>query len=372
MNCNLFLSGIANECRTNKGGIKNIYITNINPKPVVTENKITGFARFPQWYKYNVKKNTANYNSTLNVDLANSINYVETVINAQFNHMETVKKIELEALINSDLYLIIEDANGSFWYFGYNEPVYATSATGQTGTNRTDGNNYTIALTDVSKTWPYEIDKSIMANMGKDYLYINALNDCVVTIQKMYDGPNVTVQYSKDKNNWNVLGSVQLNVGEALYLRGVNNTMGTSDGYNRINITGGNCAIGGNIFSLVYGEDFEAHNTLPLSVYLFNGLFENNNYIVNANNLYIPTIQTYDAYYFNMFRNCVNLESVNYKLFYDNLIYTPEAMTGMFDGCFKLKHAPRINLASTVAFGLNRMFKNCESLNYIEFDCKGL
>ena len=71
--------------------------------------------------------------------------------------METVKRIEMEALAMNDLAVIVKDANGKYWYFGYDEPVSASAGDGQTGTARGDSNRYSITLQDNSDTWPYEI-----------------------------------------------------------------------------------------------------------------------------------------------------------------------------------------------------------------------
>ena len=55
-----------------------------------------------------------------------------------------------------------KDANGKYWFLGYEEFVSATAGTAETGVNRTDGNRYTITLTDYSSSYPYEVDPSIV------------------------------------------------------------------------------------------------------------------------------------------------------------------------------------------------------------------
>ena len=50
-----------------------------------------------------------------------------------------------------------KDSNDKYWYLGYDDYVSSTAGGGTTGTNKGDGNNYTLTLTDQSETYPYEI-----------------------------------------------------------------------------------------------------------------------------------------------------------------------------------------------------------------------
>ena len=103
--------------------------------------------------------------STLNVDPANGVNYVSTDLVLLFTRMETTKRIEMAALAVNELAVIVKDANGKYWYLGYDEPVAASAGDGQTGTARGDGNRYSITLQDTSTSWPYEVDGSIIAGL---------------------------------------------------------------------------------------------------------------------------------------------------------------------------------------------------------------
>ena len=80
----------------------------------------------------------------------------------QFNRMETTKRVELTALALGDLAIICKDANGTYWYLGYDEPVNASAGDGQTGTARSDANRYTLTLEDTSSEMPYEVLGSIV------------------------------------------------------------------------------------------------------------------------------------------------------------------------------------------------------------------
>lgn len=157
------LAGIAQDCSTSKGGVAKVWIATEDPKPKVTDGKITQFeGGSVKFYAYNFKKNVSSMTSTLNIDPANGTNYVSTELILQFNKMETVKRMEMAGLAVNDMYAIVKDSNGKYWFLGYDEPVQATAGSGQTGTNKTDGNFYQISLSDESDSFPMEVDESII------------------------------------------------------------------------------------------------------------------------------------------------------------------------------------------------------------------
>lgn len=162
------LHGIIDTCDTSKGGIKRIWMA-----PYAAGNATKNSAGNDQYeinvasvtdYKYfYVKKNTTSFTSTLTVDPANGVNFVTTVLSVVFNKMDRQKQAEMAALALNDLNVVVEDSNGNFWYLGFDNPVYATGGTGETGTNKTDGNKYTVELTCDSATYPYVLDSESAA-----------------------------------------------------------------------------------------------------------------------------------------------------------------------------------------------------------------
>lgn len=171
MSCSQVLNGIAADCQTNVGGIREIYIANYDDVSAVTLDdtsnmiKTITMADSAKFKKYAFKKNTSSLTSTLNVDPANGINFVQTDLSLVFAKQETVKRMEIAKLSLGELRVIVLDANGKYWFLGKEEFVSATAGTAETGTNRTDGNKYTITLTDYSASYPYEVDPTIIADL---------------------------------------------------------------------------------------------------------------------------------------------------------------------------------------------------------------
>ena len=171
MACSQVLNGIAADCQTNVGGIREIYIANYDDVSAVTLDETSNMIKTitmvdtAKFKKYAFKKNTSSMTSTLNVDPANGINFVQTDLALVFAKQETVKRMEIAKLSLGELRIIVLDANGKYWFLGQEEFVSATAGTAETGTNRTDGNKYTITLSDYSASYPYEVDPTIVAEL---------------------------------------------------------------------------------------------------------------------------------------------------------------------------------------------------------------
>lgn len=160
MSCTAYtLKGITNDCSTSKGGIREVYICDW-AKDLFTvgasDNTVTALKADAQFYKYYIKRNTSSFTSTATIDLANGVNYVSTELTLVFSKMETSKRVEMSALLLNDVAVIVVDSNNKAWCLGLNNPVNATAGTGESGTSATDGNKYTLTLTDESDTFPFE------------------------------------------------------------------------------------------------------------------------------------------------------------------------------------------------------------------------
>lgn len=167
MSCTSYaLKGIAKDCSQSMGGIKNVYIANYADVTAVQvgTDKITGITvtSGASFHGYALRKGAASMTSTNTIDNANGINYVTTDLVFNMLKMDTAKRVEMSALALNELAVIVEDANGVFWYLGKDEPVVCTTGTGATGQQRTDGNMYSVTLQDTSLTYPFEVDETIV------------------------------------------------------------------------------------------------------------------------------------------------------------------------------------------------------------------
>ena len=166
MACNQTLSGLVRDCSPSMGGIVEALIAN---KEDVTEisassdmiSSIT-MASSAKFKRYAFARNTGSLTSNYTIDQTTGVRYVASDLVLVFNRMETAKRVEISALAQNDLVIIVKDANGKYWLLGKDEPVNATAGDGLTGTARADRNGYSITLQDNSLEMPYEVDPSII------------------------------------------------------------------------------------------------------------------------------------------------------------------------------------------------------------------
>lgn len=169
MACTQTLSGIARDCSSSMGGITEVLLANVDDVTgvTVTENQISAItmAEGASFKQYHFRRNTGSLTSTINIDPANGVNYVSSDLVLLFSKMDTAKRIEMTALSLTELVGLVKDANGVWWYLGYDEPLSASAGDGQTGTARGDGNRYSITLQDNSKQLPYPVESSVVEEL---------------------------------------------------------------------------------------------------------------------------------------------------------------------------------------------------------------
>lgn len=167
------LEGIARDCYTSMGGIKEIWLAPYK-KGVAELDKDNKFIEniptdtLESFKKYNTKKNVSSLTSTFNIDATNGTNYVSTELSLTFARMTTDKRMEISTLVTGELMAIVQDANGIYWFLGKDEAVTATAGTAQTGAAKGDGNNYQLTLTDESEVLPYEVSSALAAQLKED------------------------------------------------------------------------------------------------------------------------------------------------------------------------------------------------------------
>lgn len=163
--------GLPANCDANRGGVQVVYIANRSDVATVSVDDTSNMIKTitmkdtAKFKAYHFKKGAASFTSTFTLDNANGVNFVTTVLSINFAKMETVKRIEMQALALGEMAVIILDANGKYWYLSKDEPVYASAGTGETGANRTDVNQYHVELTDESEELPYEVDPTAITDV---------------------------------------------------------------------------------------------------------------------------------------------------------------------------------------------------------------
>ena len=161
MACSQTLTGILNDCAASMGGIVEVYIANHSDVSAVTvtSGQVTAIsmASSAKFHKYAFPRNTGSLSSNYQIDDAAGSKFVQSDLVLQFNRMDTTKRVEISALAQGELAVIVKDANGSYWYLGLDAPVKASAGDGLTGTARADRNGYSITLQDNSLEMPANV-----------------------------------------------------------------------------------------------------------------------------------------------------------------------------------------------------------------------
>lgn len=148
------------------GGIVEALIANHADVSAVTETagKITAItmASSAKFHRYQLPRNTGSLSSNYTIDDTTGAKFVASDLVLQVNRMNTVKRIEISALAQGELAVIVKDANGVYWFLGKDAPVKASAGDGLTGTARADRNGYSITLQDNSLELPLEVDAEII------------------------------------------------------------------------------------------------------------------------------------------------------------------------------------------------------------------
>ncbi len=164
------LANILRDCEANVGGIKKVWLTNYADGMFTTTATtagtiVTAVKTGTTWYTYEFRKGTGSLTSNLNVDEAAGTNFIQSDLVMQFSRMETTKRTAIAALSIAEVCGIVLDCNNKYWALGFDEPMTSTSGVGQTGTARTDSNNYQITLSDFSQSYPYEVEASVVSGL---------------------------------------------------------------------------------------------------------------------------------------------------------------------------------------------------------------
>lgn len=166
MACAQTLNGLTYDCASSMGGIVAVYIANASDVASVTSTggviSAVTMADSAKFKAYTFARNTGSLSSNYVIDDTTGAKYVTSDLVLVFTKMESTKRLEITALAQGELAVIVKDANGSCHYLGLDAPVRASAGDGLTGTARGDRNGYSITLQDNSLEMPYSISQTIV------------------------------------------------------------------------------------------------------------------------------------------------------------------------------------------------------------------
>ena len=169
-NCNTLVGFSYDRCEPNLGGVQKVWLANWEEGAVTvdtstgdTNGVITAITTSSgnTWIEFPMRKNVASMTSNLQVGDEGGV-YVQTDLAMVFSKMETSKRLSMVSLATGEIMAIVKDANGLYWFLGKDNPLLASAGAGETGTQKSDPNHYTVTLTDESREYPFQVDESAL------------------------------------------------------------------------------------------------------------------------------------------------------------------------------------------------------------------
>ena len=200
-----------------------------------------------------------------------------------------------------------------------------------------------------------------------NYFYVEDISgsDSTLSITKNdANQPTVEVFKSTDKTNWELMGTTDTTAITAtipangkLYLKATTNNWG----FNKISANK-NHNIGGNIMSLLYGDNFEGQTTFPTNSTTFTMAFMQDNKLINAESLVLPVTTLNPYCYQQMFGYCSSLTTAPAL---PATTLAQNCYSYMFSSCTSLIEAPTLPATTLANYCYNAMFSGCTALTTI-------
>ena len=161
------LNSIDSRCEQSIGGIEMILIApvdDVTKIDVDTDGNVTGITmatgkKFQQW---KFRQNTGSYTSTATSDTTIGSSSVSTEVSLQFSRAEVEKRLEIQAAINTDVYVIVKDRYEGYLLIGKDNGVYISNAVMQSGTATSDLSGFTLTFTAETAEYPNFVTASVI------------------------------------------------------------------------------------------------------------------------------------------------------------------------------------------------------------------
>ena len=229
-----------------------------------------------------------------------------------------------------------------------------------------------IKVTDSLNRIIWEKQQPVPPTPSNSYFYVEDISGSANTLsisKSNSSAPTIEVYKSTDGTNWTSMGTTGTTAITAtipangkLYLKAIAGNWGYSQGYSNTITASGRHNVGGNIMSLLWGDNYLNKTTFPTtgnSTQIFNELFYQNVNLVNADSLNLPATTLTKSCYRFMFRGCTSL--INAPVLPATTMAI-SAYYGMFNGCTSLTTAPALPATTLAYYCYQSMFVNCTSL----------
>lgn len=167
MSC-LITTGFQKDCRDSVGGIRTVYLANLDEIQSVTESSgsITAItmATGSNFHEFELRRQTSNFTETYNGSEENGTLFHEQEITIMLTRLEAAKRNEIYLMGKGDIVLVAEDNNGNQLLFG-KENGLTLSGNAQSGTAFGDMSGYELTFTGQEKFPAAFVSASVMTGL---------------------------------------------------------------------------------------------------------------------------------------------------------------------------------------------------------------
>lgn len=136
------------DCRDSVGGIKRIYVTELENKNTLSStNGVIGTFTLDtgkKFWTYDFEKQTGSFEEAIQTSVENGTLFYETTLKIILNKMDVATRNELRLLAQNRLMIIIQDNNGLYWLMGETNGADLAPSKGMSGTAMGDRNGYEL------------------------------------------------------------------------------------------------------------------------------------------------------------------------------------------------------------------------------------
>lgn len=196
---------------------------------------------------------------------------------------------------------------------------------------------------------------------------VSGSDNTVQIVKTSISAPTLKIQKSTDGKTWESMGTTSntaitatIPANGKLYLKCSANKWGNNPTYyNHITVTG-DYNVGGNIMSLLYGNNFQNKVVFPnTDTNTLTSLFKNDTHLINASNLILPATTVNGNSYSYMFYGCYGLTTAPAL---PATTLASSCYNSMFGGCTSLTKAPDLPATTLANYCYGNMFWCCYGL----------
>ncbi len=160
--------GFALDCMDSMGGLKDFLVTPyVAAQATVTAGEITAIANSGSvtYYRYEIDNEEAGFETATATDRNTGTTISETTLTLLLKKLSSTKNVELGLLSMNRLSIIVQDNNGVYHSFGYDNGSNVSTNTSGSGTAFGDLNGYTVEVMTKENHKPYTVDATVVAGL---------------------------------------------------------------------------------------------------------------------------------------------------------------------------------------------------------------